>query len=107
MSCDTFYARVDNKPHVFIRIEKHWFDIYGRSVRADGSRIDSNEGLIRNAVKVSEEEVAELVGQAEEYQERLARAEAALRQWVDFRRSRSRKGKRKLSLQKKVVASSK
>jgi hypothetical protein len=104
MLSDTFYARVDNKSHVFIRTEKHWFDIYACSVLTDGSRIGCNDGLIPNAVKVSEEEVAELVAaQEKEYNKRLARVEASLRKWIAFRQAWSRKGEKKLSLQKREV----
>lgn len=101
MSCDTFYARVNNKPHVFIRTESRFFDITDCSVLTNG-HIDENDGLVPNAMKMSDVEVADLLAEAEEYNERLASAEAALRECISFRQALSRKAKQgsKRSLQK-------
>jgi hypothetical protein len=62
-------------------------------------------GIIPDAVWFSDEDVANLVAQEEERVERLERAEAALREWIDFRQAWSRKPskKGKLQLQKKEV----
>jgi hypothetical protein len=78
---------------LFVRTWDRWFNIAKCEVRPDG--------LIPDAVFFSNEEVDDLVAQSEEYQERLARTEASLRKWIDFRNAWSRKGKGKLLLQKK------
>jgi hypothetical protein len=81
-----------------------WFNIAKREVLAKDKSIPKGyAGIIPDAVPVHPEEVAYVVAQAEEYQERLARAEASLREWIDFRRAWLRKGKRKLPIQKKEV----
>jgi hypothetical protein len=54
MSTDTFYARVDNKSHVFIRTESRFFDI-------TDDEVPDRDGLVPDAILVSNETVAELV----------------------------------------------
>lgn len=103
---DDFYLTDSNhKKHRFVRSsrkKKGFFDVEGYPVLTDRS-IEGNNGVVPDAIWYSDEEVAELVAQHEEYQGRLKRAETSLRQWVDFRESWSRNGRRKLKLQRKEV----
>jgi hypothetical protein len=95
----------EGNSYLFVRSlgkRKGFFNIAKCEINSNG-HIDDNDELIPDATWFSDEEVAELVGQSEKYQERLARAEAALREWIDFRNTWARKGRRKLSLQKKEV----
>jgi hypothetical protein len=107
---DTLFVTAFGTSYLFVRTGKYakgndrWFNIARCEINTDG-HVDDNDGLIPDAVFYSNEEVAELVAQYEEHQERLAKAEASLREWIEFRRSWSRKGKRKLRLQKQEVAS--
>lgn len=92
--------------YLFVRTEgKGWFNIAKHEVLTD-SRIDPKYGLIPYAVHYTDEQVAELLAEAEERQDRLERTEASLREWIEFRQAWSRKPskKGKLSLQKKEVA---
>ena len=79
-----------------------WFNITKREVFTDGN-VPDRDGLIPDAVPVHPEEVAYVVAQAEVHQERLARAESALREWINFRNAWAMKGKRKLAIQKQEV----
>jgi hypothetical protein len=93
---------------LFIRTGKddkgndRWYNIAKCEILTDG-HINDNDGLIPNAIPVHPEEVAYLVVQQEE---RLAKAEASLREYIDFRkawiRRPSKKGK--LTLQKQEVS---
>jgi hypothetical protein len=78
--------------YLFVRSSKGFFNIAKCEINTDG--------LIPNAVWYSDEEVAELVAQHEEHNERLAKAKKSLTEYVNFRNAWSRKGKRKLKLQK-------
>lgn len=97
--------------YLFVRTGKdrngndRWANIAKNEVNTDG-HIDDNDGLVPNAVPFHAEEVAYLVAQAEEYNRRVASAEASLRDYVEFRRAWSRKPnkKGKLLLQKKEVS---
>jgi hypothetical protein len=59
MSCDTFYARVNNKPHLFIRTESRFFDITNCRIFTDDG-IPEMGGLLSDAIEISAEGVAEL-----------------------------------------------
>lgn len=98
-----FYARVDNKSHVFIRIESGFYDITDCHVLNDGE-VPGRDGLLPDAQRVSDEEVTELVAQHEKHNDRLASSEVGLRKWIDLRRSRTRRGNSRFRLQRKEVS---
>ncbi len=104
------YDESDGTHHIFIRpvgSANGWYDIadeYGH-ISTDGENPNMDNVLI-NAKHVSDEYVAELVAKDEERQERLKRAESALREYVEFRKSWLRKPNRqgKVRLQMKEVS---
>jgi hypothetical protein len=74
--------------------------------RHDVGTLDNGiiDGVLLDAVRVSEEELADLLTESEEHQRRQARAKASLKEWIEFRQTWSRKRKRKLPLQNKEVS---
>lgn len=98
---DSYYVRVNNKSRVFKRTESGFYDITDWVPDRDGA-------LLHNARRVSDVEVAELVAQEEDRRARLERAEASLREWIEFRRAWQRKpskrGKLRLQKMKKEAA---
>ena len=90
----------------FNQKRKGFFNIAKCEVLAKDKSIPKGyAGIIPDALWFSDEEVADLVAQVKQRAERLERAEAALREWIEFRRSWSRKAKQdgKFRLQKNEV----
>lgn len=106
---NTFFL-TDNEgnSYLFVRSlgkRKGFFNIAKREVIAKDKSIPKGYvGIIPDAVWYSDEQVAELVAASEEHQRRLVRAKASLKEWVAFRETWSRKGKRLLQLQKREVS---
>lgn len=81
---------------------KKWFNIAKCEVNTDG-HIDENDGLIPHAIPVHAEEVAALLAESEARALQLERIESLLEEWIELRRSRSRRAKQRLRLQKQEV----
>jgi hypothetical protein len=96
---------IHGRNHRFRRARngKGFFDILDCYPLTDG-RVPGLDGVLPDAIYYTNEEVADFITQAEQRQARLERAESALREYIKFRQSWLRKGKRKLSLQKKEVS---
>jgi hypothetical protein len=82
---------------------KGFFNIAKCEVLTDGKILD-RDGVVPDAVLFSNEEVAELVIESEERTKCLENIESLLEEWINLRRSRSRKANhRPNQLQKKEV----
>jgi hypothetical protein len=104
---DTF-TLTDNygNSHLFVRnwSRKGFFEIAKCEINTDG-HIDDNDGLVPGAVLYTNEEVADLITESEERARRLENIESLLEEWINIRRSRSRKAKQKpRQLQKQEVS---
>lgn len=84
---------------------KRWFNTARCEVNTDGQHIDDNDGLVPNAIPVHPEEVAYLIAEAEARARQLEKVESLLEQWINLRRSKSRKARqRPRQLQKQEVS---
>lgn len=78
-----------------LRPKKGFFDISECKIPTD-NEIPGFDGVLINAKWYSNEEIADLLTELEEYDDkRLESVELSLREWIDIRRSRSRKARGK------------
>jgi hypothetical protein len=100
---------IHGRKHRFRRSQnrKGYYDILDCYPLTDG-RVPNRDGLLPDAIYYTNEEVADLITQAEERQRRLEKTEQSLKEYIEFRRSWFRKpgkgGKVRLQKQKKEVA---
>lgn len=95
---------LNDRQRDFIRTESGWSDVSKCHVLTDGE-ISNRDGLVPDAVRVSDSDVAELFAESNVRTEQLQRIESLLREWIEIRKARSRRAnqKQRLSLQKKEV----
>jgi hypothetical protein len=100
-----FKINLSNKDYRIIRTEKRFFDItYCRQQPLIDGQIDSNDGIMLDAVEVPVQEVADLVTEVEIRQKQLQDVETLLREWNHIRRAGTRKSKSgKFELKKEVA----
>lgn len=104
MSSDYYSIKHKDKSFGFIRTDSgRWFDIRDRPILTDG-KIPNRDGVVHDAVRFTNEEVAEYVAESEERHRLVESVETLLQERIDVRRARLRYAKQRLSLPKKEIA---
>ena len=93
---DYFFIKAGNKQYDIIRTcTGRLYDITNCSILTDG-HIDTNDGLVPDAIPISAQEVADLVAESEARTQQLERVETLLKEWIEIRKARSRRAKQRL-----------